>query len=192
MTEKLHKVARYFKEKYSEAHSNYYADIDWLRNLAGQMWQKREEMQSAAQSQADAFRVLRYLQSLLSVSNHLVHTAKTTGMDKGSAKKYKDALMIALHGLAGVPGLSAWNEWFQAYNNSLAEFHPRQFFPRTTLPSPASGAGSGKPAKEPETEKEEEDLPLPHGLLPDRRPKMVPFPINAIPDPTDEEGKSAY
>jgi hypothetical protein len=185
MTDKLHKVAKYFQEKYSDERYNY-ADIDWLKNLAGQMWKKREEMQSAAQTPEDSFRVLRYLQSLLIVSEHLVQTAKTTGMDESSAKKYKNAMLIALHGLAGIPGMNAWNEWLQAYNNSLAEFHPRQFFPRTS-----PGAGSGKPAKPPE-EKEEEDLPLPPGLLPDSGPKMVPFPINAIPDLTDEEGKSAY
>ena len=161
MTEKLHKVARYFKEKYSEERYSYYADIDWLQNLAGQMWQKREEMQSATQSQEDAFRVLRYLQSLLSVSGHLVQTAKTTGMGESAANKYKNALIIALHGLAGVPGLSAWNEWFQAYNNSLAEFHPRQFFPRK---------GYNQPAKE----KKEEDVPLPPVLFPEDKPKWYP------------------
>jgi hypothetical protein len=190
MTEKLHKVAKYFQEKYSEERNSYYADIDWLQNLAGQMWQKRSDMEAAAQTQENAFRVLRYLQSLLTVSRHLVQTAKTTGMSESSAKQYKNALMIALHGLAGVPGLEAYNEWFQAYNNSISDFHPRPFFPRKShaQPKPVSGEGSGKPAKE----KEEEDLPLPPGLLPGDGPKMVPFPLGAIVDPTDPEGKSAY
>lgn len=188
MTEKLHSVAKYFNKKYSEERYSYYADIDWLKNLAGQMWHKRSEMEAATNSPEDAFRVLRYLQSILSISTHLVKTAKTTGMDAASAKQYKNALTIALHGLAGVPGLEAWNEWFLSYNNSLADFHPRQFFPRKGYATPISGEGSGKPAKK----EEEEDIPLPPGLLPGTGPKMVPFPINAIPDPADEEGKSAY
>jgi len=130
MTDKLHSVAEYFNKKYSEESYSNYSDIDWLKKLAEQMWHKRSEMEAAAKNPEDAFRVLRYLQSILSISTHLVKTAKTTGMVAASAKQYKNALTMALHGLVSVPGLELWNELFLSYNNSLADFNPRQFFPR--------------------------------------------------------------
>lgn len=182
---KIQKTAQYFQKKLSQMQENY-SDINWLQQLAKEFWQQRNKMESAV-SKEDAFKVLRYLQSIYSVTNHLVSSAKSSGMSQTAAKKYQDALRIAIHGLASVPGLTAWDEWFQSFNNSLDNYQPRQFLPKykQTKEEP-----SGAPYQEPQSKKEEA-YPMPPGLFPENKPDILPYPLGVKPFPGDQ-GPSGY
>lgn len=180
MNSKIFKVAKQLHKKSAE---NNYADIDWLKKLAEQMWNKRAEIESSATNQQDAYRVIRYLQTLLGVTNHLVGSAKSFGMSESAAKKYKDSLRLALHGLANIQGLSSWNEWFASFNNSLDNFHPRAFYPKY-----APQVAAPIVITPGEDKKEEVSYPLPPGIGP---PKEIPYPLGVQKVPEDPERKSA-
>jgi len=206
MTKKLHKVAKHFKIKLAESEEDIYydleeskrrqsnyADIDWLKQLASQMWNKRAWMESAVTNSKDSFKVLRYLQTLLNVTRHLVKTAKGAGMDLASAKRYKEALKVAIQGLSSIPGSNAWGEWHQSFGNSLDNFEPRVFYPsKRNAPQridvPTTMITSGPPREM--AYEVEEDVDLPPGLFNNQYEprKIMPFPLGAIKGP----GNSAY
>lgn len=204
MSQKLRKVAQGFTQKLAQEKSTdiYHdriesrqkgqrnRDIKWLQKLARQLWAHRDQMENSATNQNDSFKVLRYLQTLLQVTNHLVSTAQRQGMDRASAERYKNSLRIAIHGLASVPGImDRWSEWIKSFNNSLDQFQPRQFLAQKTLEqTKKEPAPQEKPPKE---KPEEEELPLPAELIPRKGPRMIPFPLGAIKDPSDPEGLSA-